>query len=137
MNELEQFLKSQPLRAVPPEWRAEILTAATAKAPGKKSRSVWQAWLWPSPYAWGALAAAWLVILALNAAGQRQARRDAPPGPAPSEQEIIAALTGLRQELDELSPASKPKSAAPPLDKQPDSPGAWLEPRAPEAEKLA
>jgi hypothetical protein len=82
-DDFEQQLHRQPLRQVPAEWRNEILTAARtaqyqspAAAIGERSPSGGAWWplirdwlsssLWPSPVAWGGLAAIWLLLLAAN-----------------------------------------------------------------------
>jgi hypothetical protein len=89
----EHHLTRQPLRAVPAEWRAEILTRAgdlqspslasttvadgDCKSPARASASSpissspspapwWREWLWPCPQAWAALAAVWVLLIALN-----------------------------------------------------------------------
>jgi hypothetical protein len=84
----EQKLASMPLRQVPAEWRAEMLSLAESarersRAPAPSRVSNWLAslWrcvtkpsslLWPSPAAWAGLAVIWLGILALNhAAGDK------------------------------------------------------------------
>jgi hypothetical protein len=53
-------LQRQQFRQVPASWRREILNAAPA--------STWREWLWPSPVAWGAVAAAWALIALLQLA---------------------------------------------------------------------
>ena len=66
MNDFEHQLSRQPLRQLPPEWRAGILSgAATIVAPSW----TWQSWFWPSPIAWGALAAVWVGIFLFNGSG--------------------------------------------------------------------
>jgi hypothetical protein len=84
-DDFEQKLSRQPLRPVPPEWRAEILRAARpqAAAPVRPRLCDYLALLlWPSPRAWGALAAAWVVIvaanLAMNSGGPGRAASPAP-----------------------------------------------------------
>lgn len=68
----EKRLQREPLRQIPPAWRGEILSAARRAASPKSSipdpRSVpgWRSWLWPNPLAWSGVAAAWLLIFALN-----------------------------------------------------------------------
>jgi hypothetical protein len=81
MNEDKQFeqrLCRQPMREVPPAWRAEILAAARAAQPVPQvvragHRSVLSTintqlltLLWPHPKAWAGLAAVWVVIIALH-----------------------------------------------------------------------
>lgn len=87
----EALLKQQRLRPVPPAWREEILkgacppVAAGAGRPGRGSFASWfQEWLWPNPPAWGALAACWVAIVALDRAA------------APGEQELARARQDLR-----------------------------------------
>jgi hypothetical protein len=61
MNDFERLLKSQPFREVPPEWRREIVHQA--RETEEAGAIGWREWLWPSPLAWGAMAAVWLVFL--------------------------------------------------------------------------
>ena len=63
MNPFEQKLSRQPLRPPPPAWRAEILGAAEKIV----TPAAWRAWFWPSPAAWGALAAVWIVAFIFGA----------------------------------------------------------------------
>src|SRR5712692_650543 len=78
-DDFEQRLQRQPLRHVPPEWRAEILSNAHHASRIITPRvSLWRAilstlnsqlstFLWPSPKAWASLAAIWLLLLIVNA----------------------------------------------------------------------
>ena len=76
LNEFEQRLREQPFRSPPPDWREEVLRGARqaaaagppASAPAISMLPWWREWLWPSPVAWGALAACWAAILVLNRA---------------------------------------------------------------------
>jgi hypothetical protein len=63
MNDFERKLRETPFRAPPPAWRAEILAAQSAS---EAPRRGWREHLWPPLPAWGALAAVWLFILALD-----------------------------------------------------------------------
>ena len=82
-DDFEKQLQRQPLRPMPGEWRAEILSAARqASSPNHASRithhlppspsllstlnSQLSTFLWPHPTAWAGLAAVWLVILGMN-----------------------------------------------------------------------
>jgi len=59
-SEFENKVQSQPIREVPPHWRARIVAAAQPQP------SRWREWFQPFPRAWGALGAAWVVIIALH-----------------------------------------------------------------------
>lgn len=74
-SEFEQRLCRQPMKPIPAEWRAEILSAAVEAH--HASRITHRSWLstlnhqlstllWPHPAAWASLAAVWVVIFALN-----------------------------------------------------------------------
>ena len=71
---IEQQLLAQPLRPPPRAWRDEIL--ATARRHSRSGHAWWvdgfcvqvREWLWPSPLAWGGLAAGWVLIWALSLA---------------------------------------------------------------------
>ncbi len=129
-DEFEQQLQRQPLRSPPEEWRREILEAANAAARARTpafsppGEPWWREWLWPSPRAWGGLAAAWVIILALNAAKPGTPAGFANGSPPPSR-EMIMALSAQRRELAELlgdaqetSPATKPALPRPRSERQ-------------------
>ena len=64
MNDFENKLRAQPFRALPPDLREALFGAPThVIAP---NRWTWRDWLWPSPQAWAALAAVWIVFAALS-----------------------------------------------------------------------
>jgi hypothetical protein len=78
-DNFEQQLERQKIRQVPEAWRDEILSAAQQAYQTKQSPSFgsWRttlyslkeqvlALLWPSPKAWAALAAGWLLIAVVN-----------------------------------------------------------------------
>src|SRR5437870_6181946 len=74
-DDFEKQLQREPMRAIPPEWRAQILSAparplehAARRTPHAARFSMLRKLLWPSPYAWSGLAAAWVVVLFLNLA---------------------------------------------------------------------
>ncbi len=81
MTPLEKRLKETPPRPIPSEWRTEILAAAKAQSPSwplassllliRDPHSALRNLLWPHPYAWGALAACWIVIALLSFSGPR------------------------------------------------------------------
>jgi hypothetical protein len=120
----EQRLRSQALRPLPPEWRQSILgNARPAPAAGallldwfRGGLDQFRGGLWPSPAAWGALAALWLAITVLNRIAAFEAAPDAFAAnldPAP----LVLALREQRRQVDEfLSPAasSAPEDTAEP-----------------------
>jgi hypothetical protein len=59
MNDFEDRLRRTPLRTPPSEWRNEVVLAASA-------HRNWRAEIWPSLSAWGALAAVWLLLFAIE-----------------------------------------------------------------------
>lgn len=68
MNDFERQLSNQPLRPPPAEWRAAILSgAAKIVAPAPWT---WRDWFWPSPIAWGALAAVWVAVFFIDGSSQ-------------------------------------------------------------------
>jgi hypothetical protein len=124
-GDFEQRLQGQPLRKIPPAWRAKILSTAC----GSDSRpsplharpsSWWRELLWPCPQAWAGLAAVWLVILAVHSVTRdplpvREARKA-----TTASRNVLLALKEQEQLLAELigppltpSPADKPKPFIP------------------------
>jgi len=119
MEQFEQRLRRQPVRKVPGEWRAEILSAARAAGAEEVSREFtfaatgdsWlsavrrqlSALLWPHPKAWAGLAAVWVCILALNFCTQDKpvmlAQKAPLPPPSP---EMVAELRQQQKMLAEL-----------------------------------
>lgn len=72
-DDFESELRRQPFRPVPAAWRNEILAAARQASEGPAMprfslAAILRDWLWPHPVAWGGLAAAWVLIFALNLA---------------------------------------------------------------------
>ena len=132
-NDFEKRLQRQPMRRVPAEWRANILSAARQAASLQHApRTTHHAspsllstlhhqlttLLWPHPAAWAGLAAVWLVILGLNHMTQdaptRVARHVSPPSPEvfmafQEQQRLLIELIGPR----EIPAAERPKAALP------------------------
>jgi hypothetical protein len=117
-DEFEQQLQSQPLRSVPSEWRAEILGAAHAARAAHEPRvtrqatifPLWRKWLWPSPQAWAALAAVWMVLIALHLAGPPMPPSIANQSPSPEKRMAVAAQ---RRELARLLDVPADSAPAP------------------------
>lgn len=62
MSDLENKLRNLPFRTPPASLRRDILAAAESGACSSK----WRDWLWPSPLAWGGIAALWIFLLGCN-----------------------------------------------------------------------
>jgi hypothetical protein len=128
----ENRLASQPLRRPPPEWRNEILAAAM------RSQSAFDQlptsgiqrgffarlseFLWPSPVAWGGLAATWLALLAFSATTPAGTMSTAKAPPVSAEQlryafrdqnQLLKELIGPQETTEPArrpAPATKPRS---------------------------
>ena len=129
-DDFESRLQRQPLRQIPPDWRAEILAAAReTPAPHHASRITRQSLLttishqlstifWPHPKAWAGLAAVWVFIFVLNfsmrEASPMTAKKSAPPSPEvmvelKKQQRMFAELVGSY----EPAVAERPKIFSP------------------------
>ena len=70
MNEFERKLSQQSFRAPPAELRVAIFGRVEVPANvGRPTCWTWRDWFWPSPLAWGALAAVWIVFALLGTGG--------------------------------------------------------------------
>jgi len=130
MDPFEQHLRRQTPREIPASWRDPILSAAQV-APARDLslresarltfRERLNAWLWPHPIAWSALAACWVVILAVNLSLHEpapvMAKKSAPMAP-----DTLAELKRERILLAEVEGLSEP----PDVDRAKKSP---LQPR--------
>jgi len=80
-DEFEQRIQHQPVRAVPPDWRSQILSTAAAAARSTKDHQLGSVFtllgisrvqtlslLWPSPKVWAGLVAIWLLLAGANRA---------------------------------------------------------------------
>jgi len=117
MNDEDQFerrLEQQPLRRIPPAWRAEILAVARASTPLPTAscgifspaldafKNALSAWLWPHPKAWAGLATAWLLALGLNFVAREPARHELASQMAPVPAQVRDLLKQQNQMLAEL-----------------------------------
>ncbi len=110
-DNFERKLSQRNLRQAPAEWREEILRAANraAECDSGRARQPWLALLtqrftsllWPSPKAWGALAALWIVALGINLSLREPERTVARAANVPSP-EAMAQLEQQRRLLVEL-----------------------------------
>lgn len=74
-DDLEQQLQRRSLKAVPPEWRAQILSTAYEERAEGADRQSTAAWHWlPRTLGWRALAAVWVLIASLHFANQAAER---------------------------------------------------------------
>jgi hypothetical protein len=100
MNDFERKLSQQPFRLPPPEWREAILAV-----PGNivvPDIRTWRDWLWPSPKAWAALAAVWLIFLALSFSPEPPGAREIAASPQPPASPTLLAYHQSRAFVDVL-----------------------------------
>jgi len=127
-DEFEQQLQQRPMRPIPAEWRAEILSAAkTAQSathhaprttqsvlstlnPAFLAMKLWQELIWPCRRIWLGMAAVWLIVLACNMSMDDTPKVAASQMPAPTP-EMVAALREQKQLLVQLL---DPNAASPP-----------------------
>ncbi|MCX7824152.1 MAG: hypothetical protein N2689_01160 [Verrucomicrobiae bacterium] len=125
MNEFEKRIADTPPRRIPAAWRDDILAAARCELAPEHigliaaARPWWLEWLWPRPVAWGALAAAWVVIFVLHAAT---------PGPSISQMasapgNTLNLIIKRQQELTSLlaSETAPPKTFGPRSERRSDT----------------
>ena len=114
-NDFEKELKAQPFRAVPPEWKGGILRAHTrepkpASRPGFGLRELF----WPSPFAWGTLAAVWIAIGGLNLAMREGDDSHAPAQTDYAQLRVaLEQKRGLQAEMEETFAQRKPEAVKP------------------------
>jgi hypothetical protein len=120
-DDFEKRLQRQPLRKIPSDWREQILQGA--KSPPHSSFEIRHSFLstllWPNPKAWAGLAAAWVVIFALQFASRDPSQRiesvSATSRPVylmtlKEEQQTLAELMGNNPPPD----VEKPRRVSPP-----------------------
>ena len=150
----EQHLSRQPLRPVPAEWRAEVLsragdlqspsaaTATTAdggcKPPARASQL--REWLWPCPQAWAALAAVWVLLLAVNFADDSKPARSTQSATksAPADMHYVwREQQKLLAELFPPEPVAPPQPRTQPPPALPATPRSELSPSRSREEEIA
>jgi hypothetical protein len=123
-DDFEKRLQRQPLRRIPSEWREDILRGASRCRPSTLDPrpSFLSALLWPNPKAWIGLAAAWMLILALNRASKNQSPTMAATSKT-SQTEMVANLKDQQKILVELMGSAEPRDTDKPrrLPAQPHS----------------
>ena len=88
MNDFERKLSQQPFRTPPPDLRHAILgSPVNVIIP---DRWTWRDWLWPSPKAWAALAALWMICAIVGLQGD-----GTPAGEGPVAQQSTVGATLL------------------------------------------
>ena len=113
----DQRLARQPLRPVPAEWRDEVLArAGDLQSPAQfplsqlsTFNSQLRSWLWPCPQAWAALAAVWVLLLAVNFSTRD---RSAPNTASANALPVMPYAWREQQKL--LAELFPPEPAAPP-----------------------
>jgi hypothetical protein len=104
MNDFERKLSQQPFRPPPPEWRETIL-AVRGNIVVPEIRT-WRDWLWPSPKAWAALAAVWLIFLALSINSEPAPPRKIVASPQPPAGVTLLAYHQSRAFHDPFDPSN-------------------------------
>ena len=111
MNDFENELRKQPIRRVPEHWRSQILASRGCALP--QADPWWAALLWPSPKAWGTLAAAWALMICFSVA-TREATGPTEKQEATQIRMAVEAKRRLQTEIEEaslrLDPQPKPRS---------------------------
>ena len=126
-SEFEKKLRRLPVKEIPGDWRAEILSAArTARSVPHASLVTHHGWLstlnsqlstffWPHPKAWAGLAAVWVGIVALNFSTRDKSvmvvKKISPPSA-----EVIVELRKQQKLYAELMGVNEPREADRPKD---------------------
>jgi hypothetical protein len=93
MNDFENRLRNIPLRSPTPEWREEISASCPA-------HHAWREELWPSLSAWAALAAVWLVLIAVESFTTAPDQASAPARTIPTKSPARDSLGSLHSALN-------------------------------------
>ena len=125
-DDFEKRLQRQDMRPIPREWREGILNAARRAGDHQLSTinpqptSWWRELFWPCPQAWAGLAAAWVLILAVNAATREPVQVATVQSTAPAR-EVLMALKERRRLLAELAESPAQVEPQKPLAPRPRS----------------
>ena len=124
-DDFETRLQGQPMRQVPAEWRAEILSTAREAAGSvnpqhagrvSTSFSILRAQLvslfWPSPKAWAGLAIVWLVLAGANRIALKSSEDLVHSGVRPSAATIAAWKEQERILAELIQPGGTAKAEA-------------------------
>jgi hypothetical protein len=131
-DSFENRLQRQRPRAIPPAWRAEILTAARQTASSRPALSSLNSQpstsrsfrstlnhplstiFWPHPAAWAGLAAIWVLVLSLDLAVREPAPQDVAKQVGPPSPQLRQMLRQQEQLLAELvGPMDRPETLLP------------------------
>ena len=94
-DDFEKQLQQPAPRTIPATWRSEILDSARLSSSPRHlvpapRPAWWREWLWPHPQAWGAVTAAWIVILVIYSDTPGTSGVDREKQPAIQSQTMIA-----------------------------------------------
>jgi hypothetical protein len=112
MNDFENELKKQPLRRVPEHWRAQILRSTAADTLKCEHQRWWSALFWPSPKAWGTLAAAWVAMICFHIAFTERSK-PSEPSEAVQIRMAIEQKRQLEAEIEEAAVRLEQESPKP------------------------
>ena len=131
-SEFEKSLTRQPVKQIPPHWRAEILATARNAGSSRHSSLITRSPLstinhklstlfWPHPAAWAGLAAVWIFTAVINFSMRDQpapVAKEAPPSTEVlvqlrQQQKLYAELVGMHETQEADRPrvfVPKPRS---------------------------
>jgi hypothetical protein len=111
----------------PPSVAQAIAADGDWKSPAPAS--LWERLFGPNPLAWAGLAAAWLVLLAVNYSGRNPASSAdiASRASQPSEAAVAEIVRERRREMAELLNLDEPRAAQPARDTLPPKRSQWRE----------
>ena len=122
----EHRLSRQPLRPVPAAWRDEILSPSPiSQLPSPAPW--WRECLWPCPQAWAALAAVWVLLLAVNFADDSKPTRSTQSATKSAPADLRYVWREQQKLLAELFP---PEPIAPPQPRTQPPPALPATPRS-------